>query len=58
MQYAGEMQMNGAMLSAMGMDDIGEDMYNMGGDLREHAGDFNLDMYRLEMSNRNRKLAA
>ncbi|WP_226917460.1 DUF4150 domain-containing protein, partial [Escherichia coli] len=56
MQYAGEMQMNGAMLSAMGMDDIGEDMYNMGGDLREHAGDFNLDMYRLEMSNRNQEI--
>ncbi len=56
MQHAGEMQINGAMLSAMGMDDIGEDMYNMGGDLQEHAGDFNLDMYRLEMSNRNQEI--
>ncbi|HFQ7059297.1 TPA: PAAR-like domain-containing protein, partial [Citrobacter freundii] len=51
MQQAGEMQMNGAMLSAMGMDEIGENMYNMGGDLREHAGDFSLEEYRLKMSN-------
>ncbi|EBS7635149.1 DUF4150 domain-containing protein [Salmonella enterica] len=56
MQHAGEMQMNGAMLSAMGMDDTGTDMYNMGGDLREHAGDFNLDEYRLEMSNRTQEI--
>ncbi|WP_228286848.1 DUF6531 domain-containing protein, partial [Hafnia paralvei] len=48
--------MNGIMLSVMGMDDIGEDMYNMGGKLREHAGDFSLEEYRLKMSNPTQEL--
>ncbi|HAT7515580.1 TPA: DUF4150 domain-containing protein [Kluyvera ascorbata] len=56
MQHAGEMQMNGAILSAMGQEDLGEDMYNMGGNIRDHASDFNLDRYRLEMSNETQAL--
>lgn len=51
MQHAGEMQMNAAILSATGQDALGRDMYNLGAEVREHAGDFNLDEYRLEMDN-------
>jgi len=51
MQQAGEMQMNAAILSATGQDALGRDMYNLGAEVREHAGDFNLDEYRLEMDN-------
>ncbi len=56
MQSAGEMQMNGAMLSAMGMDEMGEAQYRMGEEVMAHAGDFNLDEYRLKMSNRNQEI--
>lgn len=56
MQSAGEMQMNGAMLSAVGMDEMGEEQYQMGGEVMAHAGDFNLDEYRLKMSNRNQEI--
>ncbi|WP_268989299.1 PAAR-like domain-containing protein [Hafnia alvei] len=51
LQYGGEMQMNAAILSAMGMDKMGESQNQMGKEVMAHAGDFNLDKYRLEMSN-------
>ncbi|WP_249357163.1 DUF4150 domain-containing protein [Citrobacter sp. wls706] len=51
MQHAGEMQMNAVILSATGQEALGRDMYNLGVEVREHAGDFNLDEYRLEMDN-------
>ncbi|WP_193065867.1 PAAR-like domain-containing protein, partial [Hafnia alvei] len=56
LQYGGEMQMNAAILSAMGMDKMGESENQMGKEVMAHAGDFNLDKYRLEMSNETQKV--